>query len=199
MIKTMFERVMDIILSLLSSSQSHGHDSAMSLETLDDTALSSEPYLESLRDEYYHEGTARGEPVYTETSSGTRTYRDAMTAMTAAYFDLARLMILSAVSNTKADASMIMSCNSILACITYLKTQSIGCAYLRMMLPVAFVALKSPLASQRQAARGMLVNWKSKRILMGLCTVVLHCIDRDGAEALRCACSMTVDGTTMSV
>lgn len=89
-------------------------------------------------------------------SCSTSPYYDAFSALTVACFSAARIL-LSKVRSLSArcpSAESLEKTNSqvILECHSYLLPKHIGCAYLRMFLPLTIVALYSPSLSQSNLA-----------------------------------------------
>jgi hypothetical protein len=175
---------MDSIVLLLGISASYDDISFIDVQGLLSMANRIHSHLEDLWNEYKNDGVARGQPLFSDDDSDVRTYRDAITAMTVTYFDCASLILSDVLPIEPATTSReilrrIEICESIFSCVVYLESQAIGCAYMRMMLPLVLVALKSPLANQRQCARDRLQKWKLRNMMAGLCTVALSCVETD--------------------
>jgi len=77
-----------------------------------------------------------------DTSTETRHFRDAFTALVVAYFNVARIL-LSLITPRLPDGFPTLSDHytSILLASQYLQTHTAGCAYMRMATPLLLVAL----------------------------------------------------------
>lgn len=133
--------------------------------------------IEDLWAEYQEEANRLDKPIKLA-SSGGRQYRDAFTAMTVAYFPAARIL-LSTVSSPQvaqySASSEAMDGNSqlILNCSSFLMRKDIGCAYLRMFLPLTLVARYSASSEQRTLARTLLERWLYGTPFRGLSSIAL--------------------------
>ena len=178
------ERVMDIIISTLGvlavcndSASSDGGEREITTHRLRSN-------LETLWSEYSKTDRTKERPLFSGDETQGCTYRDAIAALTIAYFACAFLILgsIPMVETTSFSSSggqvSIDSCVAILSCVTYLESKAIGCAYIRMMLPLVLVALKSPWAVQRQYARDKLQSWITQKKMAGLCTIALYFIER---------------------
>lgn len=66
-----------------------------------------------------------------------------------------------------------------LECIKSLETRVIGCAYLRMMLPLFLIVSRITSKSQREQALNTLGTWKSKGIMPGLCMLAENSVAKN--------------------
>ncbi|KAI5456075.1 hypothetical protein BGZ63DRAFT_418102 [Mariannaea sp. PMI_226] len=114
--------------------------------------------------EYQAEEDKRDRP--TDVSSfDLHQYRDAFSALTVAYFSAA-WVLLSHVGETNSER--------IFDCFSYLSQRSIGCAYLRMFVPLTIVALHSPSSRQRALAYAVLDSTSYRAIFTGLSSIALQ-------------------------
>ena len=135
------------------------------------------PRIDNLWAEYREEANQLGKPIELPSSGGSQ-YRDAFTAMTVAYFSAARIL-LSTVSPPQvaqcSGSSGAMDGNGqlILNCSSFLMRKDIGCAYLRMFLPLTLVARYSASSEQRALARTLLECWLYGTPFSGLSLIAL--------------------------
>lgn len=114
-----------------------------------------------------------------DTSTETRHFRDAFTALVVAYFSVARI-ILSLIKPRLPNGFPTLSDHytSILQASQYLQTHTIGCAYMRMATPLLLVALHSPEPSQRNQATAYFEGW-TQRSMSGVSALALDTIHRN--------------------
>lgn len=171
--KPISELVLDIIVILI--------DIMTRIPSQDEiSALQSR--FQSLLRVYENDSRFQGLPLFSyDSSDHSNTYPDEITALTITYFNCASVLFSSGlpfiINTSTKSCGLLESCNSIISCAKYLETKAIGCAYMRMMFPLALVALKSPLISQQEHARNMLQAWKTANILSGLCVMALDVIE----------------------
>lgn len=103
--------------------------------------------IETMWADYEAETNQHGGQIMLSSCS-TSQYYDAFSALTVAYFSAARILLskvcsLSARCHT-AESLETTNGQVILECHSYLLPKNIGCAHLRMFLPLTIVALYSP-------------------------------------------------------
>ena len=107
---------------------------------------------------------------------------DELSALTILYFNCAAMLLSSTlpvpITPPTGSLGVLECCNSTFECVEYLENKSIGCAYMRMMLPLVLVALKGPSTALRERACNTLKTWKANGIMPGLCTMALGGIKR---------------------
>jgi hypothetical protein len=106
-------------------------------------------------------------------NSTNRKYSDDSLTLAILHFSSAAMLLSHALeplgNPPKIPFRLVDASKLALECIKYLETRAIGCAYLRMMLPLFLIMAKSASKSQRQQAFNTLESWKSKGIMPGLC------------------------------
>ncbi|KAF2715456.1 hypothetical protein K504DRAFT_457620 [Pleomassaria siparia CBS 279.74] len=111
--------------------------------------------IDALYLEYKEQAESRGEVLSWKTSDGRTDYRDSFTALSLAYFSAARILLTILAPRLAATfPNFTDHYASILSCAYYLKAHRIGCAYMRMAMPLYLVAVHSPEAEQRMSAIG---------------------------------------------
>lgn len=171
---------MDSIIALLQISAMR--NSSIFSQTESDRARGSiclvRSQLEELQSLCANDGKPHEHGVISGVDSPIPIYRDPFTALNHMHINCAWLM-LSSLSVIFDDDVLLgleakQCCNSILSGVGYLESQSIGCAYMRMILPLFLVALKSPTMIQRQYAMDKLRTWEAGNLMSGLCAVALY-------------------------
>ncbi|RDW75497.1 hypothetical protein BP6252_06639 [Coleophoma cylindrospora] len=179
--KPMSERVMDSIIALLQIASTCDTAESFDVQDVKVSMFYIRSQLEELWTAYSDRGTSFDQALISVAAPHSPINHNPVTILTTVYFNCASL-ILSHLSATYmgdhlADVTSIASCASILSGIEYLEKQSIGCAYMRMMLPLALVSLKSPEVDQQRVARAKIQTWHAQRLMSGLCMVSLHHLD----------------------
>ena len=171
---------MDIIISVLGVLAICNDSPSSDPGERDVTIRQLHSKLETLWNEYSMIHKTKERATFSEDGIQGCTYRNAIAALTRAYFASA-FLILGSISrvatisfSSSGDQVLVDSCVAILSCVTYLESKTIGCAYTRMVLPLVLIALKSPCAVQRQRAREKLQNWIAQKKMAGLCTIALY-------------------------
>ncbi|KAF2727506.1 hypothetical protein EJ04DRAFT_451212 [Polyplosphaeria fusca] len=125
--------------------------------------------------EYQNQAAKKGELLYWQ-EKGRMVFRNGMTALMIAYFCSARALF-SVLAPRIADTYMDLSDHfgMILESAKYLRTPTIGCAYIRMATPLYLVALHSPLEEQRQDAKNAFHEW-SRGSMAGVSGLALDAI-----------------------
>ena len=188
--KPTFERVMDIIISVLGVLAVYNDSASSDAGERNITIRRLRSNLETLWNEYSKIHNTKEQATFSEDETQGCTYRDAIAALTRAYFACAFLILrsISPVATTSFSSSgnqvSIDPAVVILSCVTYLESKAIGCAYTRMVLPLVLVALKSPWAVQRQCARDKLQSWIAQKRMAGLCMIALYFIERHDLEKI---------------
>lgn len=139
-----------------------------------------ESNIEALWLEYVNDAVDTDKLLFWEdTSTETRHFRDAFTALVVAYFSVARIL-LSLITPRLPDGFPTLSDDytSILLASQYLQTHTVGCAYMRMATPLLLVALHSPEPSQRNQATAYFEGW-TQRSMSGVSTLALETIRRN--------------------
>lgn len=128
--------------------------------------------------QYEAEAQSRSQLISWTTESGERVYQDAFTAYIVSYFSSARLLlsVLLQMQHYQLPPKGYSdeSCASILDCAQFLDAKSVGCAYVRIVLPLLLVALHGNDERQRQHAVGMFMRWRTTGTVAGLCTLALQ-------------------------
>ncbi|EHK48562.1 hypothetical protein TRIATDRAFT_290197 [Trichoderma atroviride IMI 206040] len=110
-------------------------------------------------------------------SCSTRPYYDAFSALTVACFSAARILLSKvhslSVRCPSADSLETTNGQVILECHSYLLPKNIGCAYLRMFLPLTVVALYSPSLRQSNLAHSTL-NDSLRKPFSGLSSMAVE-------------------------
>jgi hypothetical protein len=138
--------------------------------------------LASLWHEYESKVELPSETDPTQGDYRKSTYPDAVTSITVLHFDCARVILMSIFAvvtpdhNSNYASEITRYCESILDCVAFIDNHGIGCAYLRMMLPLVLVYSNSPSAYQRYAAQSMLQKWQSESVMTGVGLIALHTI-----------------------
>lgn len=102
-------------------------------------------------------------------------YSESFTAMTVAYVSAARILLSVAQSPLRNCSWVITACcRDVLSSSHFLQSQNIGCAYVRMFLPITVVALYSPSNEQRSTARDMLASSRYQTTFRGLSSLSLE-------------------------
>ena len=138
--------------------------------------------LDNLWHEYEREADVPSQEHFRPGNCQKRVYPNAFAAMTVCHFDCARVVLMSILAFIAPDhefdypSEITRSCESILSCVAFIGTHDVGCAYLRMMLPLVLVATNSPSASQRGFAHSTVQKWHSKSMMTGVSSIALHTI-----------------------
>lgn len=110
-------------------------------------------------------------------SCSTSPYYDAFSALTVACFSAARVLLSRvrslSVRCPSEEALETTNCQVILECQSYLLPKKIGCAYLRMFLPLTIVALYSPSLRQNSQAHTILDDALRKPFI-GLSSIAIE-------------------------
>jgi hypothetical protein len=168
-----FQRLMDCIAALVDihvSLQTYGVLDHTSLETLEILRAG----ISSLWKEYHG--------IAVDTSStqlGHKprklNYNNAFNALIIAYFSSAHIllnMLTPPVTTYQRHDYTV-----ILECATYLQTHEVGCAYMRMAMPLLLVALHAALPWQRIEAMGVFERWKNGS-MRGISALALEAVQR---------------------
>lgn len=139
--------------------------------------------VDKLWAEYQEDAGRRNHPI-TRFSNDCIEYRDGVTAMTVAYFAVARILLSknSSLTATKDPGSSGSSGSSddhgktVLDCARFLTSKNIGCAYLRMFFPLTLVAIHSSSSDQRLAACDLIESWRYSTSFGGLSLKALDTI-----------------------
>lgn len=135
--------------------------------------------INNLWAEYLTDARERGQPIDVRVEGGLQ-YRDSFTALTVAYFAAAWLLlgrfgaITAGAIDSPCSTSASHSCQTILTCSSLLTRRDIGCAYLRMFLPLTLVGLYGPLPEHRTLAYTQLKQWFSGTSFRGLGSLALQ-------------------------
>ncbi|RDW85371.1 hypothetical protein BP5796_03696 [Coleophoma crateriformis] len=179
--KPMSERVMDSIIVLLQILSTCDTAESFDVQDVRISVFHIHSQLEELWTAYSGSGTSFDQALISVAAPDSPINQNPVTILTTVYFNCASLILshLSAayMDDHLADITSIASCASILSGIEYLEKKSIGCAYMRMMLPLVLIGLQSPEVGQRRFAREKLQTWRAQRWMSGLCTVSLHHLD----------------------
>jgi hypothetical protein len=172
--RPIYEKLMDVITILV---QYYNNATSTPADTLAIDTTLSELWLQ-----YETEAASRPQPISWTTESNERVYRDAFTAYIVSYFSSARVLLSVTLQNQHSqvppEGYINDSCASILECAQFLDTQSVGCAYVRIMVPLLLVALHGTDERQRQLAIGMFERWQRTGIVSGLCTLALQKVNQ---------------------
>jgi hypothetical protein len=105
------------------------------------------------------------------------TYSSTFIAMTIAYYRMARILILSILSQLSHSKwvydEIALHSKSIISSATFFDQQNIGYDYVQMVLPLRIVGEKSPCLVQRKSAMDILELWQKNKSLNGLCETTL--------------------------
>lgn len=112
------------------------------------------------------------------TLCGSTEYRDPFTSSVIAFYNTARILVLSILSLIKShlilyEEQVTAHSASILHAAQYLDEHDIGCAYIRFVLPLKVVGISSPSMVHRERARHFLESWRMRSGMGGICGVVL--------------------------
>jgi hypothetical protein len=104
--------------------------------------------------------------------------RHPFTSLTIAFYSTARILVLSTLSQIKSplllyEEQIIAHSASILHAAEILEDHHIGCAYIRLILPLKVVGLSSPCMAHRTRVRQFLDSWRMQSGMGGICEVVL--------------------------
>lgn len=124
--------------------------------------------VELLWDEYVAEATDDNQVIQWTDDAGKTCYRDAVTAITVAYFEAARILHALQTSDDCREEWKASS-RSIIRCVLYLSMQPTSCATLRIFFPLTLVALHGACQSE---ARKLLNTWLAKSGFSGLYSVL---------------------------
>lgn len=163
------------LLQLLGQNQAMGSDSWQVVQHISSNieALSAEHELRRL--------TSSDSNM---SASSNKQYFESFTAMTAAYVSAARILLSvaqSLLSGCDCGISTEYS-RDILNSSHFLQSQDIGCAYVRMFLPITVVALYSPSNEQRSMARDILTISCYQASFSGLSSLSLERINKEYKE-----------------
>lgn len=111
--------------------------------------------------EYREMAEKKGEQLFWKSSAGTTEYRDAFTALCVAYFASARVLLSILAPRLAATyLDFIDYYGMILDAAAFLRTSTIGCAYMRMAAPLYLVALHGKTVGQRDIAVEIFEEWR---------------------------------------
>jgi hypothetical protein len=124
----------------------------------------------------------KGDPFFVQ-----YTYSSASIAMTIAYYRMARILILSILSQLSDfkwvyDDEIALHSKSIISSATFFDQQNIGYHYVQMVLPLRIVGEKSPCPFQRKCAMNILELWQQNKSLNGLCETTLLGLYKETVE-----------------
>lgn len=112
------------------------------------------------------------------------TEKDAFTSAIIALYNTARIIVLSLFAQIRtplilSDEQITVHSASILHAAEFLHEHDIGCAYIRLLLPLKVVGLLSPETTHRERARTLLETWRQRSGMKGICEVVLSEMDKE--------------------
>jgi hypothetical protein len=125
----------------------------------------------------YRQGVSQRGGLVEYTSDGRVQYGSAFTAMIVAYFAAARILlsaIRDADTTSPPSVSQAWDGQTVLNSLSFLAQQDIGCAYLRMFLPLTLVALYSRSDGQRTRALEVLEAWFRDTSFSGLSSIAVE-------------------------
>lgn len=176
------ERVVDILVLLPEFLAILDHSESDSTIRLIGPTMDLLSRLDSLWHEYKSEAELRSRKHFRRGGYQKCVYPDAFTAMTVFHFDCARIVLISILAiivpehDCDYSSEITSSCESALACVAFMDTNDVGCAYLRMMLPLVLVSTSSPSAYQRSVAHSTLQKWHSESTMTGVALIALDTI-----------------------
>lgn len=180
--KPISERVMDRIIHLLHISRSFTIHEPVNIQDVRSLVSSMRTQLEELWILSNDESRLHGDNAPFIPPSRAPVDPNPVAHLTSVYFNCAWLLLshlsFSYLDDYLEDITPLAYCRSILSSIEYLEGKSIGCAYMRMMLPLAFVSLQSPDEEQRHIAQAKIRSWHERRLMRGLCTISIHHLEK---------------------
>ena len=176
-----FQRLMGCMAMLAEVYFAHQH--GMAGQNINHvTFMTIKTNVELLWHEYAEEAALADTFLFWEDALGTMHFRDAFTALTVAYFSAACILLhVTAPQPATPSINMADGCTTILQASRYLHTHTIGCAYIRMAVPLLLVALHCPRLSQQRQATACFEHWINQP-MSGISALALESIYRHRAS-----------------